>query len=139
MCFHFQNLLQMSITFCIIFFQKYNFPPPKILHFNFYLNINDIILLNTQKTAEHFFTFHSHSVAIFGRLRPIWSFQLVQVGIWSATFFGLLRPFSAISHFSKLITLKNFVLTIFQSIISKVTKIISSLFALHQSTLLILM
>ena len=54
-------------------------------------------------------------------------------------FFGLLRPFSAISHFSKLITLKNFVLTIFQSIISKVTKIISSLFALHQSTLLILM
>ena len=78
-------------------------------------------------------------VAIFGRLRPIWSFQLVQVGIWSATFFGLLRPFSAISHFSKLITLKNFVLTIFQSIISKVTKIISSLFALHQSTLLILM
>ena len=26
------------------------------------------------------------SVAIFGRLRPIWSFQLVQVGTWSATF-----------------------------------------------------
>jgi hypothetical protein len=46
------------------------------------------------------------SVAIFGRFRPIWSFQLVKVGIWSAIFFGLLRPFLANCHFSKLITQK---------------------------------
>ena len=32
-------------------------------------------------------------VAIFGRLRPIWSFQLVQVGIWSAIFFWSFTAF----------------------------------------------
>ena len=72
MHFHFWNLLSFSKSalnehnLLIIIFSKMQ-PSPSQFDFNFYLsfhsNINDvIILLNTQKTAKHFFTIPSHFI-----------------------------------------------------------------------------
>ena len=68
---------------------------------------DDLIIPSTQVTNTSPFLWNGSSVAIFGRLRPIWSFQLVQVGIWSAlfilsftTFFGNL-PFFKIDNSQK--------------------------------------